>query len=398
MPDSRPDALRIALVCLHTSPASDPGIGDAGGMNVVVRNQAAALGALGHHVDVLTRRSSPDQPATSDLGENVVLRFLDAGPPEPVAKGVHENFIGEFQQAMEPFGPYDIIHSHHWFSGMAALPFARARGLAHLQSFHSIAADHSTPLSEGERPESPGRLTGEAWLAKESDGVIAISAAEAETVVHRLGADAENVHVVSPGVDATVFRPAAPGSVAPSPYVVAAGRLDPLKGFDLAIAAVAAIPESIRPDLVIAGEESVDYRSYPDELRALAESLGVADRVRFVGPQSRSALAALLREARVAVVPSHSETYGLVALEAAASGTPVVAAAAGGLREAVVDGVTGIVLRSREPAVWADAIAGILGEPVYAAALSTAARVRAAGLSWAHSADGLVACYRSLAR
>lgn len=385
--------LRIALVCLHTSPASDPGIGDAGGMNVVVRNQAVALGALGHEVEVLTRRSSPDQPESTSLGDGVVLRFLDAGPAEPLAKGMHELYMADFGAALEAFGPYDIVHSHHWFSGIAAMPYARERGLPHLQSFHSIAADPASPLSDGERPESPGRLAGEARLAVESDAVVAISAAEAETVVHRLGGDPDRVHVVPPGVDSVMFRP---GARSETRFVVAAGRLDPLKGFDLAIEAVAAIPADVRPDLVIAGEESVDYRSYPGELRALADGLGIGDRVRFVGPQSRADLAALLREAAVAVVPSHSETYGLVALEAAASGTPVVAAAAGGLREAVVDGVTGVVLRSRAPEVWGSTIERILRDGGFAASLATAARVRAAGLSWAHSADGLVAAYRQV--
>jgi D-inositol-3-phosphate glycosyltransferase len=365
-------------------------------MNVVVRNQALALGALGHTVDLFTRRSSPDQPTATPLGDRsvpgVTLHFVDAGPAEPLAKGAHELYMDEFGRALDAFGDFDIVHSHHWFSGMAALPFARRRGVPHLQSFHSIAADPASPLSEGERPESAGRLAGEAWLAKESDGVVAISAAEADTVVTRLGARVDDVGIVSPGVDSTVFHP---GSRAASPYAVAAGRLDPLKGFDLAIRAIAAVPADRRPELVIAGEESVDYAHYPAELAALADALGIADRVRFVGPQSRGDLATLLREAALVVIPSHSETYGLVALEAAASGTPVVAAAAGGLREAVVDGVTGLVLASRSPEVWSEAITRILDSPALAAKLSTTARVRATGLSWPHSADGLVAVYRA---
>ncbi|MCU1528070.1 MAG: hypothetical protein JWP75_1833 [Frondihabitans sp.] len=392
MPPLPSTPLTLGLVSLHTSPASDPGIGDAGGMNVVVRNQALALGALGHTVELLTRRSSPDQPAVVELSEGVVLRFLDAGPAQPVPKGVHEEFIDDFAHAMEAFGPYDVIHSHHWFSGMAALPITRERGIPHLQSFHSIAADSSTPLSEGERPESPGRLAGEALLARESDRVVAISAAEAETVVHRLGGRATNVRVVSPGVDSELFHP---GARSAKPYAVVAGRLDPLKGFDLAIEAIALLPSSERPELVVAGEESVDYADYPAELGALAVAHGIRDGVRFVGPQSRSQLAALLRGAAVVLIPSHSETYGLVALEAAASGTPVVAAAAGGLREAVVDGVTGLVLASLEASVWAAAIRRILNDPDLAESFSTTARVRATGLSWAHSAEALVTVYRN---
>jgi D-inositol-3-phosphate glycosyltransferase len=377
---------------LHTSPASDPGVGAAGGMNVVVRNQATALGALGHRVELITRRSSPDQPAVVEFAENVVLRHLDAGPALPVAKGRHEEFVADFRDGLRDLGPFDVFHSHHWFSGMAALPVARERGVPHLQSFHSIAAEESTPLSEGERPESPGRLAGEAYLARESDLVVAISAAEAETVVHRLGGRPQNVRVVSPGVDSDLFRP---GPRSDEPSVVVAGRLDPLKGFDLAIEAVALLPQTARPELLIAGEESVDYADYPERLQALADERGLSDRVRFVGPQSRGDLAALLRGAAVVLVPSHSETYGLVALEAAASGTPVVAAAAGGLREAVVDGVTGLVLGSREPRVWADAVSRILLDPDLARSLSTTARVRAMGLSWEHSAEALVSIYRS---
>lgn len=406
--------LHIALVCLHTSPGDEPGSGDAGGMNVVVRHQAEALAALGHTVDILTRRSSPLLPPFIDLAPGVTLRFLDAGPAEPVAKGDHESFIDEFRARMSTLGPWDVIHSHHWFSGMAALPLARLTGTPHVQSFHSIAAPESSPLSWGERPESPGRLSGEAWLAQQSDAVIAISDSEAHTVLERLGGSADRLAIVPPGVDGTLFRPnlaavasdtsAGTGEVgvsvpASSPgrgYAVVAARLQPLKGLDLAIQAVAAVPAALRPELVIAGDASSDFDGYVDELRSLASDYGIADGVRFVGPQSRANLAALLSGARVVLVPSHSETYGLVALEGAASGVPVVAAAAGGLREAVIDSETGLVMQSRDPALWAAAIGRILADPAFADRLSQAGRERAELLSWNRSASGLVAVYRAL--
>ena len=394
--------LHIALVCLHTSPGDEPGSGDAGGMNVVVRHQAEALAALGHTVDILTRRSSAAVPPAVDLAPGVTLRFLDAGPAEPVAKGDHESFIDEFRARMSALGPWDVIHSHHWFSGMAALPLARLTGTPHVQSFHSIAAPESSPLSWGERPESPGRLTGEAWLAQQSDAVIAISEAEADTVLERLGGSPDRLAIVPPGVDGTLFRPtAATGPTAPSPsagrgYAIVAARLQPLKGLDLAIEAVAAVPAALRPELVIAGDASSDFDGYVDELRVLASSHGIADGVRFVGPQSRANLASLLSGARVVLVPSHSETYGLVALEGAASGVPVVAASAGGLREAVVDSETGLVMQSRDPALWAAAIERILADPEFADRLSQAGRERAELLSWTRSAAGLAAVYRAL--
>ena len=403
--------LRIALVCLHTSPGAEPGSGDAGGMNVVVRHQAEALASAGHHVEILTRRSSPGSE-TAQLSPGVTLRFLDAGPARPVPKGDHEGFIDAFRVQMDALGPYDVIHSHHWFSGMAALPLARRRGTPHVQSFHSTAADASTPLSAGERPASPGRMAGEAWLAHESDALVAISEAEADTIVQRLGGAPERISIVLPGVDGILFRPTdirnvgaagagaaeLSGPIDIRGYAVVAGRLQPLKGLDLAIEAIAAVPEPIRPELVIAGDASADYDGYIDELRSLAARHGIERNVRFVGPQSRVDLALLLSGARVVLVPSHSETYGLVALEAAASGVPVVAAAAGGLREAVLDGDTGVVLASRDPKVWAGALTQILSNPAFARRLSLAARERAEHLDWPRSAEGLVTVYRALMR
>ena len=393
------EPLRIALASLHTSPGAEPGSGDAGGMNVVVRHQAEAIAAMGHHVEILTRRSSPDMPAARRLGPGVTLRYLDAGPLRSVPKGDHEGFIEEFRGRASALAPWDVIHSHHWFSGMAMLPLARSLGVPHVQSFHSIAADAATPLSEGERPESAGRMAGEAWLARESDAVVAISAAEAATVVQRLGGPAERVTVVHPGVDGTLFhprtRPPARGATDRG-YAVVAGRLQPLKGLDLAIEALAAVPAALRPELVIAGDASADYDGYIDELTRLAARHGIADGVRFVGPRSRVDLAALFRNARVVLVPSHSETFGLVALEAAASGVPVVAQGTGGLREAVLAGDTGLIIESRDPRDWADALTEVLGNPELARRLSAAARARAEIFDWPRSATALLDVYCAL--
>ncbi|MEB0004003.1 MULTISPECIES: glycosyltransferase [unclassified Cryobacterium] len=390
--------LRIALVSLHTSPGDEPGSGDAGGMNVVVRQQAEAMAAAGHTVDIVTRRSSATLPDAVVLAPRLTLRFLQAGPAKPISKGAHEAVIDEFRVGLAALGDYDVIHSHHWFSGMAALPLAQGRGIPHVQSFHSIAADPSTPLSAGERPESPGRMRGEAWLARESDALVAISNAEADTIVTRLGGSPERIFVVSPGVDAELFHPA-PGirTAEQDPgYAIVAARLQPLKGLDLAVEAIAAVPAALRPELIIAGDASGDFDGYIDGLRDLAERNGIADTVRFLGPQTRADLAALFRDARVVLIPSHSETFGLVALEAAASGVPVVASASGGLREAVLDGDTGIVLGSRDPQAWGAAITTLLGDPDLARRLSVDARARAERLDWPRSARGLLDVYRGL--
>jgi len=367
-------------------------------MNVVVRQQAEAMAAAGHTVDILTRRSSPTLPDAVVLAPRLTLRFLEAGPAKPISKGAHEAVIDDFRGRLAALGDYDVIHSHHWFSGMAALPLAQGRGIPHVQSFHSIAADPSTPLSAGERPESPGRMRGEAWLARESDALVAISNAEADTIVTRLGGSPERIFVVSPGVDADLFHPA-PGirTAEPGPgYAIVAARLQPLKGLDLAVEAIAAVPAALRPELIIAGDASGDFDGYIDGLRDLADRNGIADSVRFLGPQTRTDLAALFRDAKVVLIPSHSETFGLVALEAAASGVPVVASASGGLREAVLDGDTGIVLASRDPQAWGAAITTLLGDADLARRLSVDARARAVRLDWPRSARGLLDVYRGL--
>jgi D-inositol-3-phosphate glycosyltransferase len=237
-------------------------------------------------------------------------------------------------------------------------------------------------------------MGGEAWLARNSDAIIAVSHAEETTILERLGADRQRVTVVLPGVDARMFRPGT-RTDAPRRYVVAAARIEPLKGLDLAISTVARIDDEHRPDLVIAGGPTGGYEWYLDELHALVRDLQVSDRVHFAGPKSREQLAELLSHASAVLIPSHSETYGLVALEAAACGVPVLAAPAGGLCEAVNDR-TGIIAESRDPAVWAKHLVRLLTDAAYADTLSTTAREFAETRSWTRTTDETIAVYTTL--
>ena len=402
-----PDALRIRFVSMHTSPATMPGTGDAGGMNVVERCQAQALADLGHHVELVTRRSSPDDPDAVELLPGVTLRHIPAGPPAPLAKSLIDDHIEEFSAGLATLVPGDVVHSHHWMSGVAALPVAQAWGIPHVQSFHSVAAPPGSPLSAGEPPESPRRVPGEAAVARDSQAVVAISAAEAQTVIDRCGADAGRVSIVSPGVDQELFRPLQPGEERwgwpatapqrwPLGYVLVAARLEPLKGPDLAVQALANLDPEIRPHLVVAGGASAAFAGYERDLHAMVDELGLAEQVTFIGAQPREELARLLRGARVVLVPSHSETFGLVALEAAASGTPVIAAAAGGLREAVAHGVTGQLMDSRRPEDWALALTRLLMVPGLLERMSRVSRVHARRFDWGWTAQRLVAVYRQL--
>lgn len=392
------DFLRIAFVSMHTSPTDLPGSGDAGGMNVVEYHQAFALAQLGHRVDLITRRSDPAQPDVVELSPSVRLLHLPAGPPARLAKSLIDAHIDEFSDALAGLAPYDLLHSHHWMSGVAALPVAGAWAVPHVQSFHSVAALPGSALSEGEPPESPARVPGEHVAATESKAVIAISAAEARTVVERCGADPDRVVIVPPGVDRALFHAEPGGSAArstnPRGYLLYAARLQPLKGPDLAIAALAEVPAQLRPDLLIAGDVSDDFAEYEAELHALVEVHGLIDRVRFIGPQRRDELASLMRGARIVLVPSHSETFGLIALEAESCGTPVIASAAGGLREAVVHGETGQLMDSRQPEDWGTAITRLLAKPWLLDRMGVVAQIHARRFDWNWTARLLESHYR----
>ncbi|NLB46712.1 MAG: glycosyltransferase [Microbacteriaceae bacterium] len=400
--------LRIAFVVLHTSPLDEPGTKDAGGMNVVVRSHARELARLGHEVQLITRRSDDAQPESVEIEPGLTVVHLDAGPARLLAKGEHEDLIGPFAEALRAhleMHPVDLVHAEHWYSGLASLPVARELGVPLVQSFHSIAAAADTPLAEGERPEAPGRLDGEAQLAREVDRIVTVSKAERETVIERLGGQPERISVVTPGVDTRLFRPSLTSEREEQDHwietggrheVLVAGRLDPLKRFDLAVAAVAAIPAAERPSLRIIGSPPPNGEAYARQLYEAITGAGMLSTSAYDGALRRTLLAERIRRASLVLVPSHSETFGLVALEAAASGVPVVASATGGLREAVVDGETGILLETDEPEVWAQVISTLLRDEELRATMSAGARAHALRHSWAGSTRALLAVYREL--
>ncbi len=400
-----PRPLRIGFISMHTSPIDVPGSGDAGGMNVVELAQAHALAGLGHHVDLVTRRGAPGTPGRTDLEAGVSLHCVTAGPTQRLAKSAIDEHIEEFSAGLDVVARargWDVIHSHHWMSGVAALPVARALGIPHVQSFHSVAAHPGKPLSEGEPPESPRRVAGEDQVATESDAVAAISAAEARTAVERCGADPDHVVIIGPGVDHETFRPLRPGEQRPAfgtgdnGYLLFAARLQPLKAPDLALRALAHVEKWVRPHLVVAGDTSADFAEYAGELTGLVRRLGLEDDVTFIGPQSRGDLATLLRGARIVLVPSHSETFGLIALEAAASGVPVLASAAGGLREAVAHRETGQLIDSREPDQWGRAITELLTTPGLIERMGTVSRIHSRRFEWWWAARRLACLYADL--
>ncbi len=392
--------LRVAFVSMHTSPAEQAGTADAGGMNVLIRSLAAALGQQGVSVHFITRRSDPRQPARMDMGDGVVLHHVDAGPATSLPKSLIDAHIDAFREGLRALGPFDLMHSHHWMSGVAALPVARERGIPHVMTFHSVAAHPNSPLRDGEPPESPARLDGEVSCATQSDLVIAVSHHEAAVVIGRCGAEPEQVAIVRPGVDVELFHPSdevwTPSADIRPGYLLFAARLQPLKGADIAIAALGEVPEDERPDLVVVGQTSADFSGYEAELHQLVADLGLEQRLTFLPGQDRPALARLMRHAALVLVPSHSETFGLVALEASASGTPVLAAAAGGLTEAICNTHTGMLVPEHDASIWGQELTALLRDGDRRRDMGLRGRERALTMTWPKVAARTLTLYRRL--
>ena len=397
--------MRIALVSLHTSPAAVPGRDDAGGMNVVVAEAAHALAGRGHEVLVVTRAStaSPAGERPLDpLRSNAKLVSLRAGDPD-LRKEQLPRILPEAARALETIGPVDAVHAHYWLSGVAASGLAARSAVFPALTMHTVAAQKNARLAPGDTPEPAARLDAERELAKRCR-IVAGSASELAGVALAAGELPAGAVVLHPGVDTALFRPASQHHGAGEPLrIVVLGRVQPLKGQDLAIQAFAALADAdpdlaARSELVIAGEPTPGAELWAASLAELAERSGVAKRVRFMPAVDRAGAARLLASATIALVPSHSETFGLVAVEAAAAGVPSVVGAHTGLLESAPAGRSAVQVPGRDPAEWARAIRGLLVDPARRAALSLSAREFALTLDWARHAERLESIYAGLRR
>lgn len=393
--------MRVAVLSVHTSPLAQPGTGDAGGMNVYVLQSALELARRGVEVEIFTRATTSSDAPVVRVAPGVLVRNVVAGPFEGLDKNDLPTQLCAFTagvlraEATHEPGYYDVVHSHYWLSGQVGW-LARDRWAVPLvHTAHTLAAVKNASLAEGDRPEPPLRAVGEQQVVDEADRLIVNTDYEARQLVSLHHAQPDRIDVVHPGVDLATFTPgdrtaarATLGIGVDERVVAFVGRIQPLKAPDVLLRAAAKLP-GLR--VLVAGGPSGNGLANPDGLVRLAADLGITDRVTFLPPQTREQLVEVYRAADVVAIPSYAESFGLVAVEAQACGTPVVAAAVGGLPVAVRDGVSGALVATHDPDDWAAAIDGVLRRDP--AEISIAAHDHAATFSWAHTVDGLLASY-----
>ena len=402
---------RIATISLHTSPLDQPGTGDAGGLNVYVVEVAKQLAHRGIEVEIFTRAVCPDTPAAVELVPGVLVRNVVAGPFEELDKNELPGQICPFtfgvlrtEAAYAP-GRYDLVHAHYWLSGQVGAVAAERWGVPLVQSMHTLGKVKNLALASGDCAEPAARIRGEGEVVTAADRLVANTNQEARQLIELYGASPWRVETVSPGVDLSLFRSGPTraarrrlGLPADAVVLVFAGRIQPLKGPDVVLRAAAALLRlslelADRLVVVFVGGPSGSEVGAPGRLDGLAETLGISGCVRLEPPCPQRELADWYRAATVVLVPSHSESFGLVALEAQACGTPVVAAAVGGLRTAVRDGFSGILVDGHDPVEWARVLSSLLASPGRLADLSRGALAHASGFGWPATADRLINVY-----
>ncbi|MSY36521.1 MAG: D-inositol-3-phosphate glycosyltransferase [Actinobacteria bacterium] len=393
---------------VHTSPLDQPGIGDAGGMNIYVLESAQRMAGMGVEVDIFTRRTESDQQDIVEISKGVRVRYFDCGHGHLTKEQLPAHIMGlsrEFLKLIKQEN-YDAIHSHYWISGKVAMPAAAELGIPLVHTMHTMARVKNLNLAEGETPEPMVRVQGETQIAAAAQALIANTDSEAASLVSLYEACPDIVHVVTPGVDLYTFTPGqgrkAARDVIGTPQdalvVTFVGRIQPHKGPEVLIRATSELVKHsplLRGKLIvnIVGGASGANTAEVERLQELSTWLGIDDVVRFAPPVPRTELPQWYRAADLVCVPSYSESFGLVALEAQACGTPVIATAVGGLRTAVADGISGVLVDGHDPKAWSSVLARLLQEPQRRVLLAVGAVEHASHFGWDATARGTLDIY-----
>lgn len=390
----------VAMISLHTSPLAQPGVGDSGGMNVFVRELGGGLARAGVGVRCYVRRTDPDDPDEIQVEPGFDLINVTAGPLSLAKEdlpSVIDQFADRVGNDIADHSEIGVVHANYWLSAAAGHQIKHRLDLPLVTTFHTLARVKSRTGDA----EPDQRAFAEASVVGCSDVITAATASEALELVDLYGADPERIELIAPGVDRAFFSPGdrsgarwATG-LPDEPTILFVGRIQPLKGLDLAIEALGHMASPCRL-VVVGGSSGVDGAAELARVRAIAKCMAVEDHITWIDPQPHHLLSSYYRSADVVVVPSRSESFGLVALEAAACGVPVVAADVGGLSHVVADGYSGLLVAERSAESFAGALDRLLNSPWIAGRMGAQAARRAERFTWSAAAARLRRCYGDL--
>jgi len=393
---------RVAVLSLHTSPLAQPGVGDGGGMNVYVRELVAGLAHAGIDCTTYTRAWRSDLPPVVEVEPNHRIVHVPAGDPDMPKDdlvSIVPEFTDKVAQHVLANGGTDVVHANYWLSGLAGHSLKHELNVPLVTTFHTFAR----VKAQGGDPESQLREQAETSIIGCADAICVSCSEEERQFIDLYGTPPGTLEIVAPGVEHAFFAPGDKRGarhalqLGDEPVLLFVGRIQPLKGLDVAIRALSMVP---RPDarlLVVGGASGTEGEAELHRMLELTHELGVADRVQFIEPQPHHILSTYYRAADVVLVPSRSESFGLVALEAAACGTPVVANAVGGLLTIVEHGRTGYLVADRDPDVFARHVTELVNQPILARTLGINAAERARRYTWNFAAARLRRVYADLA-
>ena len=393
---------RLALISLHTCPLAAPGQGKAGGMNVYLKELSQRIGGMGVRVDLFTRMHQGHDKDVVDLEDNVRLVHLDGGPADAPMSAFFDHlpsFLEEMDRFRQSQGlDYDLVHSHYWMSGWVGAREAHRWGVPHAMTFHTLMEIKArSRTGEG---DSPHRSQVERELIATADLITASSPHEKSAMVRLYQAQEQKIKLLSCGVDLSLFKPLDMEEsrkrlgLNGEKVILFVGRIEPIKGLDLLLRTVAEMEETHMKALIVGG--SAEQEPEAQRIMDLAQSLGIEESLEFVGLVDQSELPVYYNAADVCVVPSYYESFGLVALEALACGTPVVASRVGGLSGVVDHGRTGYLVSGRCPEPYADSVEMIFSNKALQKSMGRAARERAEGMGWEQVAEETLRLYREL--
>ncbi len=398
--------LRVAILSVHTCPLAALGGKETGGMNVYVRATTRELGRMGVHVDVFTRSQNPGIRRVVELGTGARVIHLPAGPEAPMAREVVHRHLPEFVDGVEAHRraeglEYDLIHGHYWLSGVAGLALRESWGVPLVQMFHTLGRLKNSVAKTAAEVEPEIRLSEEDRIVRLADRVVAANVVERAHLAWYYGASTDRIAVIPCGVDTELFRPMPQVeakrllALPPDPLLLYVGRLQPIKGLETLLDAMTALDGAAQL-LIVGGDQDEPENGHADYLRERVSVLGLRERVSFLGAQPQERLRLFYAAADATVMPSYYESFGMVALEAMACGSPVIASRVGGLTTTVRDGVTGFLVPEGDAGALAERVALLLEDRGRRALLGREAQRWAAEHRWPCVAEAVCRLYSEL--